>query len=218
MAGREDAATLNPATATTLPGDTKERWYRVSAYRLTAVLAAVFVIAGTGLLYTEATATYPIQQAMDRNLKAEDAQSLQGVAAYLNESIAILSPFHGDPCWITPTPYTDMDEIRSELVGLRDTAIQKAGTDLSWLYLENVQMAIGGINGRLDLAKGWYVRSPVAIALFVVYAYVSAVAADSYVTAVVVRDKNLRKPGGILFGLVWLAGTIAMVALLATAP
>ena len=92
-------------------------------------------------------------------LAGRATNNLVDMATNLNRSIALLVPFQGNPAWVFPTPDTDMDQIRLNLIESRDTALAVAATETigSFGYqqaVQNLQETIIEINDHLALAKG----------------------------------------------------------------
>lgn len=188
----------------------------------TAILVVVFVIAGSGLWNVAVNTTYPLRQAIEWNWRARATNNLVDMATNLNRSISLLEPYHGNPAWIFPTPDTDLDQIRLNLVESRDTALAVAASESigSFGYqqaVQNLQETIVEINGHIELSKGWFVRTPAAVFLAIAYTFFTF-SGLVFVLAARAKDRSLRPFAGALFGTVWLFGSVAMLVLLAIVP
>ena len=194
---------------------------RVS-YAFTLLLAVVIGIASVGVWNVGVTTTYPLRQAIEWNWRARATNNLVDMATNLNRSIALLVPFQGNPAWVFPTPDTDMDQIRLNLIESRDTALAVAATETigSFGYqqaVQNLQETIIEINDHLALAKGYYVRSQGAAVLALLYV---AFSVFGVLSGVGVRTVNRRLGNRALavFRLVWTFGSIAAMTLLLVLP
>ncbi len=194
----------------------------IVSYGFTTVLAIVIVVSAVGVWNVGTTTTYPLRQAIEWDWRARATNNLVDMAMYLNRSIELLLAYHGNPAWIFPTPDTDLDQIRTNLVESRDTALAVAASETigSFGYqqaVQNLQETIVEINEHLALAKGWYVRSQAGVELFVGYLVLTVL---TPLIAVGVRtvDKSRGNRALGLFAAVWLAGTIAVGSLLAIIP
>lgn len=193
-----------------------------ASYAITGLLAVVLIISAAGVWNVGITTTYPLRQAIEWNWRARATNNLIDMARYLNESIEILGRFHGNPAWSFPTPDTDLDSIRTNIVESRDTALAVAASESigSFGYqqaVQNLQETIVEINEHLAIAKGWFVRSQVAVVLAIAYVALSLLAV--LVTAGVrVVDRQMAKRPLQAIALVWCFGTIAVVTLLFVIP
>ncbi len=198
----------------------KEAVLAVQAF--TVLLGTVFIVSVIGLWDVATTTSYPLRQSIEWNWRARATNDLVDMAANLNRSIELLMPFHGNPAWIFPTPDTDLDEIRLSLVQMRDTALAVAANASigSFGYqqaVQNLQETIIEINDHLSLTKGWFVRTPAAVALFLAYLAFTVIGALCVAGGRVVDKVAIRRPG-IVFGLVWFLGSVVTGFLLAIVP
>lgn len=221
MVGTEVPEGKSPKEAT--PDEKAQaRTYLHHSYVCTAILVIVFLIAGTGLWNVAVNTTYPLRQAIEWNWRARATNNLVDMAGNLNRSIALLEPYHGNPSWIFPTPDTDLDQIRLNIMESRDTALAVAASESigSFGYqqaVQNLQETIVEINEHIELSKGWYVRTPASVFLAVAYS-VFTFSGLVFVLAARAKDRSVRAFAGALFGTVWLVGSIAMLVLFAIVP
>lgn len=218
----EEASGKKAPKEATPEGKVIARKYLHSSYVCSLVLLVVFAIAAAGTLNVAVNTTYPIRQAIEWNWRARATNNLLDMATNLNRSIALLEPYHGNPAWIFPTADTDLDQIRLNIIESRDTALAVAASESigSFGYqqaVQNLQETIVEINEHLDLAKGWFVRTPAAVVLALAYSVFTLFGAG-YALAARAKDPALRSFAGALFGTIWILGSIVMLVLFLITP
>jgi len=84
-----------------------------------------------------------------------------------------LEPYHGNPCWLFPTPRTDFDYIKQKLKELINTTEQIEKMNLTQYayhqYIRNLKDSIQKINDMLGDASFWRTFNPTSAILIVIY-------------------------------------------------
>jgi len=91
---------------------------------------------------------YAIDRAKGWLGRAQTAGTPESYIIYMEEALKLLKPFHGNPCWLFPTEYTNMDNIKRDI----ESCIERAQV-LSTLSPESdaYQQGMDDLRGKITV-------------------------------------------------------------------
>ena len=106
---------------------------------------------------------YEVNQARDWLDRARATNDLKDMAKYVDESLTILLPFHGNPKWWFPTPDTDFDLIKDNMREVIRNCEASSGIQDDFAYqqaVHNLQDTLVQIKDHVAYASSWVFIRP----------------------------------------------------------
>jgi len=106
---------------------------------------------------------YQVNKARDWIDRAKATNDLKDMAKYVNTSLAILEPYHGNPKWWFPTPDTDLDLIKDNMKEVIRNCEQSSGIQDDFAYqqaVHNLQDTLLQIRSHIADASMWIFIQP----------------------------------------------------------